>query len=62
MITAACTLMHQRAIKAVKQALQARGLKVTVQVALRLSHDLKPIKITLAPNFHLPIACKRRML
>jgi len=27
MITAACTLMHQRAIKAVKEALRARGLK-----------------------------------
>jgi hypothetical protein len=27
MITATCTLMHQRAIKAVKEALRARGLK-----------------------------------
>jgi len=27
MITAACTLAHQRAIKAVKEALRARGLK-----------------------------------
>ncbi len=29
MITAACTLAHQRAIKATKEALRARGLKVT---------------------------------
>ena len=29
MITAACTLAHHRAIKAVKEALRARGLKVT---------------------------------
>jgi hypothetical protein len=29
MISAACTLAHQRAIKAVKEALRARGLKVS---------------------------------
>ena len=29
MITAACTLVHQRAIKAVEEALRARGLKVS---------------------------------
>jgi hypothetical protein len=29
MITAACTLMHQRAIKATKEALRARGLKIS---------------------------------
>jgi len=29
MITAACTLAHQRAIKATKEALRARGLRVS---------------------------------
>ncbi len=29
MITAACAFAHQRAIKATKQALQARGLRVS---------------------------------
>ncbi len=29
MITAACTLAHQRAIKATKEALRARGLKIS---------------------------------